>query len=112
MDVSLTLRDKCRLRVFMNRMLRRISELMREEVTDSQKMHNEELCNFCPSPNITKMIRSIRVLASAIHILKIGKMIKSSMRLAGHVAHMGEKRNSSGVLVGLLVGKRRRARHT
>jgi hypothetical protein len=72
-DVSLTVRDTCRLRIFVNRMLRRISEPKREEVTGSRKMHNEELRNLCSSPNITRMTKSIRVLASAVHILKIGK---------------------------------------
>jgi len=45
-----TLRDEHRLRVFENRVLRRIFGPKREEVTgDWRKMHNEELHNLCAS---------------------------------------------------------------
>jgi hypothetical protein len=50
-------------------------------------MHNEELHNLYSSPNIIRMIKSMR------------------MRLAGHVAQMGEKRNAYRVLVGKPEGK-------
>jgi hypothetical protein len=40
---SLTLREEHRLRVFENRMLRRIFELKRDEMTGWRKLHNEEL---------------------------------------------------------------------
>ena len=41
---SLTLREECRLRVFENRVLRRIFETKRHKVTEEwRKLHNEEL---------------------------------------------------------------------
>jgi len=41
---SLTLREERRLRVFENRVLRRIFELKRNELTEGwRKLHNEEL---------------------------------------------------------------------
>jgi hypothetical protein len=44
---SLTLREEYRLRVFENRVLRRIFGQKREEVTrDWRKLHNEELHNL------------------------------------------------------------------
>jgi hypothetical protein len=58
------------------------------EVTrDWRKLHNEELHNLYSSPNIIRMIKSRR------------------MRLAGHVARMGETRNAYRVLVGKPEGK-------
>jgi hypothetical protein len=41
-----------------------------------RKLHNEELCDLYSSPSIIRIIKSRR------------------MRLAGHVARMGEKRNA------------------
>jgi hypothetical protein len=56
---SLTLRDEHRLRVFENRVLRRIFSPKRVEVTgDWRKPHNEELHNLYSSPNIIRMIKS------------------------------------------------------
>jgi len=50
---SLTLREECRLRVFENRVLKRIFGTKREEVTGEwRKLHNEELTNPYSSPNI------------------------------------------------------------
>jgi hypothetical protein len=50
---SLTLREEHRLRVFENRVLRRIFGTRRDEVTaDLRKLHNEELQNVYSSPNI------------------------------------------------------------
>ena len=44
---SLTLRDESRLRVFENRVLRRVFGLKRDEVTgESRKLHNEELSDL------------------------------------------------------------------
>jgi hypothetical protein len=78
---SLTLREECRLRVFENRVLRRIFGLTRDEVTGEwRRLHNEELYAVCYSPNIIRVIKS--------------------RRLVGHVAHRrGE------VHTGFLVGK-------
>jgi hypothetical protein len=59
---SLVLREAHRLRVFENRVLRRISGPNRDEVTgDWRKLHNEELHNVYSSPNIIRMIKSRRI---------------------------------------------------
>jgi hypothetical protein len=48
-----------RLRVFENRVLRRIFEPKRNEVTGNwRKLHNEELHNLYSSPSIIRMIKS------------------------------------------------------
>jgi hypothetical protein len=53
---SLILREEHRLRVFENRVLRRIFDLKRDEVMgDLRKVHNEELHNLYFSPNIRGM---------------------------------------------------------
>jgi hypothetical protein len=86
---SVTLREEHRLRVFENRVLRRIFGLKRDEVTgDWRKLHNGELHNLYSSPDIIRQIKSRRV------------------RWAGHVARMGEGRNMYRVLVGKPEGKR------
>jgi hypothetical protein len=69
---SLTLRKERRLRVFGNRVLRRIFVQKRDEVTRGlRKLRNEELHYLYSSPNIITMIKSRR------------------MRWAWHVARMG-----------------------
>jgi hypothetical protein len=66
---SLTLREGHRLRVFENRVLRKIFGPKRDGILGvSRKLHNEELHNSKFSSNIIKMIKSRR------------------MRLAGYVA--------------------------
>jgi hypothetical protein len=86
---SLTLREEHILRVFENRVLRRIFGPKRDEVTgNSRKLHNEELHNMYSSPSIIRMIKSMR------------------MRWAGHIARMGEKRNLYRFLMGMPEGKR------
>jgi hypothetical protein len=78
-----------RLRVFENRVLRRIFRPKRDEVTGEwKKFHDEELRDLYCSPSIIGVIKSRR------------------MRLAGHVARMGEKRNAYRLLVGKPEGKR------
>jgi hypothetical protein len=80
---SLTLREEHRLRVFENRVLRRIFGPNRDEVTGEwRRLHNGELHNLYSSPDVIKQIRS------------------RGMRWAGHVARMGEGRNVYRVLVG------------
>jgi hypothetical protein len=77
------LREERRLRVFEKRVLRRILGLKRGGVTGEwRKLHNEELNDLYCSPNIVGVIKSRR------------------MRLAGHVAHMGEGRSIYRILVG------------
>jgi hypothetical protein len=81
---SLTLREEHRLRVFENRVLRRIFEPKRDEVTGGwRKLHNEELRDLYSSPNIIRIIISRR------------------MRWAWHVARMEVKRNAHRLLVGM-----------
>jgi hypothetical protein len=75
---SLTLREEHRLRVFENRVQRRIFGPKRDEVTGEwRNLHNEELRDLYSSPSII-----------IIRIIKWKRMI-----FAGHVARMGEKRN-------------------
>ena len=55
---SLTLREERRLRVFENRVLRRIFGPKRDEVTGEwRKLHNEELNGLYCSPNILQVIK-------------------------------------------------------
>jgi len=85
----LTLREERRLRVSENRVLRRVFGPKRDEVTgDWRKLHNEELSDLYPLPNIVRVVKSRR------------------MRWAGHVARMGERRGVHRVLVGKPEGKR------
>jgi hypothetical protein len=59
---SLTLREEHGLRVFENRMLRRIFGPKRDEVTGGwRKFHNEEFHNLYSSPSIIRMIKSRRM---------------------------------------------------
>jgi hypothetical protein len=85
---SLTLREEHRLRVFENRVLRRIFGPKREEGGSWKKLHNDELHSLYSSPNIVRVIKSRR------------------MGWVGHVARMGEGRGIYRVLVGRPEGKR------
>jgi hypothetical protein len=86
---SLTLREEYRLRVFENRVLRRIFGPKKDEVTAGRrKLHNEELHNLYSSPIIIKIIKS------------------RGMRWAGHVARMVDKGNVYSIWVGKPEGKR------
>jgi len=79
---SLALRDERRLRVFENRVLRRIFGPKKDEVTVQwSKLHNEELNDLYSSPNIVRVIKSRR------------------MRWAGHVARRGKRRGVYRVFV-------------
>ena len=85
----MTLRDERRLRVFANRVLRRIFGPKRDDVTgECRKLHNEELSDLYSLPNIVRVVKSRR------------------MRWAGHVAPKGEGRGVHRVLVGKPEGKR------
>jgi hypothetical protein len=58
----LTLREQRRLRVFENRVLRRIFGPKRDEVTGEwRKLHNEELRDLYSSPSIIRIIKSGRM---------------------------------------------------
>jgi hypothetical protein len=59
---SLTLREEHRLRVFKNRVLRRIFGPNRDEVTGEwRKLHNEELHNLYSSPDIIRQVKANEV---------------------------------------------------
>jgi hypothetical protein len=77
------------LRVFENRVLRRIFGPKRDEVTEGwRKLHNEEVHGLYSSPSIVRVIKARR------------------MRWAGHVARMGEVRCVYNILVGRPEGRR------
>jgi hypothetical protein len=84
---SLILREKTRLSVFENRVLR-IFGPKREEDGSWRKFHNDELHSLYSLPNIVRVIKSRR------------------MRLVGHVARMGEGRGVYRLLVERIEGKR------
>ena len=52
----LTVRGECRLRVFENRILRRIFGLRTKENWEWRRLHNEELHTLYQSPNILRVI--------------------------------------------------------
>jgi hypothetical protein len=59
---SFTLREERRLRVFENRVLRRICGPKRDEFTgEVRQTHNEELTDLYSSPNIIRVIKSRRM---------------------------------------------------
>jgi len=58
---SLTLREENRLRVFENRVLRRIFGFKRDEVTGEwRRLHNKELNDLCPSPSIIRVMQVMK----------------------------------------------------
>jgi hypothetical protein len=75
--------------MFENKVLRRIFWPKRDEVTGGRrKLHNKVFRDLYSSPSIIRIIKSRR------------------MRWAGHVARMGQKRNTYRLLVGKPEGKR------
>jgi hypothetical protein len=59
---SLTLSEEHRLKVFENKVLRRIFGPKRDEVTGGwRKLHNEELRDIFSSPSIIRLIKSRRM---------------------------------------------------
>jgi hypothetical protein len=72
------LRDEHSLRVFDNRVLRRISGPRKEEDGSWRKLHNDELHSPYSSPNIVRVIKA------------------RGLRWAGHVVRMGEGKVFTG----------------
>jgi hypothetical protein len=56
-ELSLTLREEHGLRIFENRVWRRIFEPKREEDGPWRKLHNDELRSLYYSPNIVRVIK-------------------------------------------------------
>jgi hypothetical protein len=82
------LTEECRLRVFENKVLRRIFGPKRDEVTGEwRRLHNKELYALYSSLNIIRVIKSRR------------------LRWAEHVARMGERRGAYRYLVGKPEGR-------
>jgi hypothetical protein len=80
---SLTLREEHTLRVFENRVLRRIFGPKRDEVMGEwRNMHNEELHNLYSYPDIIRQVKSRR-MRWAGHVARVGKEIKVYKVLAG-----------------------------
>ena len=72
--LSLTLREEHRLRVFDNKVLRKIFGAKRDEITgELRKLHNAELYALYSSPSIIRSLKS-RLLRWAGHL---GRMEKS-----------------------------------
>jgi hypothetical protein len=85
---TLALRAEHRLRVFENRVLRKLFEPKMDQLTGGwRKLHNKELHDLYSSPRIITIITSRR------------------MRWAGYMARMAEK-NGFRLLVGKPEGKR------
>ena len=59
--VSLALKEECRLRVFENRILRRIFGPKRDANGEWRRLHNEELHSLYLSANIVRVIKSRRL---------------------------------------------------
>jgi hypothetical protein len=92
-SLLLTFREERRLRVFENRVLRRIFEPKRNEVTGEwRKLNKEELYDLYYSTNFIILTKSRR------------------MRRAGHVARNGERRCAYRILVSKPEGNRPLAR--
>ena len=86
---SVTLREEHRLRVFENKVFRKIFGAKKDEITEQwRKLHNAELHALYSSPNTIRSLKSRR------------------LRWAGHVARMEQSRNAYRVLVRKPEGKR------
>ena len=72
----LPLRKESRLRVFENRILRRVFGLKRDEYGEWRRLHNEELHSMYRFPSLVRVIKSRR------------------LRLVSHVARIQEHRSA------------------
>ena len=88
MKLGLTPREKHRLRVFNNRMLRKIFGPKKDKVIGMEETNKEEPDDVYFSPNIIQVIKSRR------------------MRWVGHVVHTEDREVAHRVLVGRPKGKR------
>ena len=82
-----TLREESRLKVFENRIPRRIFGPKTDENGEWRRLHSEELHSLYHSLNIVRVIKSRR------------------LRWAGHVARMEEGRSAFKILTGKPAGK-------
>ena len=82
------LRKERRLSLFENKNMRRMFGPKRDENMEWRRLHNEELHSLYRSPNIVRVIKSIR------------------LRWAGHVDGMEESRSALKILTGISTGKR------
>ena len=57
----LTLNEKCRLKVFENRILMQTFRPKRDENGECRRLHNEELHSLYRSPNIVRVIKTRRL---------------------------------------------------
>ena len=85
---SFTSREERRVRIFENRILRRIFGPKRDENEDWRRLHNKKLLNLYRSPNTVRLIKYRR------------------LRWARHVARMEEGRSAFKILTGKPIGKR------
>ena len=90
---STTLADEQKLRVFENKVLRKIYGPKRDEMTGEwRRLHNEELHGLYDSPDVVRIMKSRR------------------LRWSDHVARMREKRRLYSIVVRKPEGKRPLAR--
>ena len=82
-----TLMEECWLRVFKNRIIRRIFESKRDENGEWTRLHNEKLHSLYRPPNIVRVIKSRR------------------LKWAGHVTRMEESRSTFKILTDKPTGK-------
>ena len=82
-----TLIEGCWIRIFENRILKRIFGIKSNANGDWRRLHNEELHSLYGSPNIARVINSCR------------------LTWAGHIARMEEGRSTFKILTGTLTRK-------
>jgi hypothetical protein len=89
---SLTLREEYRLRIFENRVLRRIFGPIREEAGSWRKFHNDEFHVLYSSPNIVRVIK-LRRMRWAVHVARMGEVLTGfwlgGPKVGDHWEHLG-----------------------